>query len=114
MNTLTKKQKPGQLRAIFILNLLLFIICFLFYGVAVSKGDVGGIPADLVLKTAISYVVIFMLIVVAILKKSLIALRSLHVATILVSIPATAIIGMVFAIISLVLSFHKNVKSYFN
>lgn len=114
MNTITTQKKPGQLRAIFILNLLLFIICFTFYGVAVSKGDVGGIPADLVLKTAIAYLILFALLVTAIIKKKLWGVRLVNITTILVSIPATALIGMVFAIISLGLTFHKKVKAYFS
>lgn len=113
MNTL-KKQKPGQLRAIFILNLLLVIICFTFYYFASSKGNVGGVPAKTILYTAISYTVLFGGLVVSIKKFSLMGLRAVNILVVLVSAPSVAVIGIVIGLISFGLSFHKKVKMYFN
>lgn len=107
-------KKPIQLRIIFILNALLVLICFAFYGVAKSKGSVGGISPNTVLYTAISYVALFTALVTSIKKFNLIALRVTLVLVFAASIPATAIIGLVISVITFVLSFHKKIKQYFN
>lgn len=107
-------KKPIQLRILFILNLLLVAICFVFYAIAKSKGNIGGLAPNTVLYTAISYTVLFVALVTAIKRLSLTGLRIVITLVFLVSIPASAFIGMFIAILSMVLSFHKKIKQYFN
>jgi hypothetical protein len=110
----TIMKKPIQLRTIFILNLILVIICYIFFGVASSKGSVGGLKPTAILYTTISYSALFIALIAAIKKFNLLAFRTVIALVFLVSIPTTAIIGMVIAIISLVISFHNKIVSYFN
>ena len=105
-------KKPTPLRVIFILNLLLVIICFVFFAFAQSKGNVAGVPAKAILYTAISYTVLFIGLVISIKKFSLLAVRIVILLVFLASIPASAFIGMVISIISMILSFNKKVKLY--
>lgn len=110
--------KPLLLRAIFILNALKillafgFFAAFKFYGLKV--GDLEGDPAaTMMLYTAIAYVMTFGAIVISILKRSLIGIRTAILLDFLASIPATAIIGFVIAIISMGLTFTASVRAYF-
>ena len=105
-------KKPTSLRVIFILNLLLVIICFVFFGFAYTKGNVAGVPASTILYTAISYTILFISLIVAIKRFHLISVRIILALVFLVSIPSIAVIGMVISTISLILSFNKKVKLY--
>ena len=108
----TTMKKPTTVKIIFILNFLLVIICFVFFGFAQSKGNVAGVPARTILYTAISYTILFLGLIISIRRFHLISLRIVLTLIFLVSIPATAFIGMIISTISLILSFNKKVKLY--
>ena len=110
--------KPIALRAIFILNALKillafgFFAAFRFYGLEV--GDLAGPQAaNLMLYTMMGYVLTFACIVTSILRRSMIGIRAAIAVDFLVSIPATAVIGFVIAIISMGLTFTASVRAYF-
>ena len=107
-------KKPIQLRIIFILNALMMILPFVFYFVITSKNiTIGGIDPMWMIYTGLAYMLSFVLLIVAIYKRSIILLRALFVLNIIIALPAKAIIGIVVAIISILISFHKNIKSFF-
>ncbi len=114
----TGASKPITLRAIFILNALKillafgFFVAFKFYGLQVGE-LVGPQAANLMLYTMLGYMVTFACIVASILKRSLIGIRAAIAVDFLVSIPATAVIGFVIAIIGMGLTFTESVRAYF-
>lgn len=110
----TLMKKPTPLRVLFILNLLLVIICFTFYGFAQSKGNVAGVPSNYILYTAIAYTILFIALITSIKNFSLLAVRIIIVLVFLVSTPTLAIIGMVISMISFVLTFNRKIKAYLN
>ena len=67
---------------------------------------------DIMIYTGIGYILSFALMVTSILKRNLIAFRSVFVLVILISLPTKAYIGIVFAIVSLLLSLHKKIRLY--
>lgn len=112
-------KKPGQLKAIFILNALLVLIGFTFYFVISSRVNSGqstlGIPPSTLLTMALIYTSVFAIVVASIIMKNLWILRGALLATILCSIIIIfAPIGIVLAGVSLGLSFAKPVKQYFD
>ncbi len=108
-------KKPIPLRIIFILNLLLVIVCYVFYFVFKSKDiELGKVNPEKILYTAISYTVIFAALVYSILNKKLLLVRICTILTFAVSIPTSAFIGIGVSIISFALTFHPKVKSYLN
>ena len=108
-------KKPIQLRIIFILNALMMILPFIFYAVITSKGiTIGGIDPMWMIYTGLAYIASFILLIVAIYKRHLLAFRIVFILNILIAIPAKAFIGVGIAIISILISFHKNIKSFFS
>lgn len=112
LNMETTIKKPVTLRIIFILNLLLVIICFVFFGFAQSKGNVAGVPANHILYTAISYTLLFIGLIISIKKFSLLAVRIIVILIFLVSMPTVALIGMVISLVSFGLTFNRKVRAY--
>ncbi|MFY2824198.1 hypothetical protein [Ruegeria sp. MALMAid1280] len=114
----TGASKPVTLRVIFILNALKillafgFFTAFKFYGLQVGE-LVGPQAANLMLYTMLGYLVTFACIVASILKRSIVGIRAAIAVDFLVSIPATAIIGFIIAIISMVLTFTASARAYF-
>ena len=111
-------KKPGMLRAIFILNVLLVIIGFAFYFVISARTNSGqatlGIPPSTLLTMALIYLGSFTVIVASILKKQIWIMRAALMTTIVTSIVIIfAPIGIGLAAISLGLSFGKPVIRYF-
>ncbi|WP_170766088.1 hypothetical protein [Ruegeria lacuscaerulensis] len=110
--------KPVTLRVIFILNALKillafgFFTAFQFYGLQVGE-LVGPQAANLMLYTMLGYMATFACIVISILKRSTIGIRAAIAVDFLVSIPATAVIGFIIAIISMGLTFTSSVRAYF-
>ncbi|MEQ6124500.1 hypothetical protein AAON49_09885 [Pseudotenacibaculum sp. MALMAid0570] len=110
----TLMKKPTPLRILFILNLLLVIICFVFYGFAQSKGNVAGVPASSILYTAIAYTLLFIGLITSIKSFSLLGVRIVVLLVFAVSTPTLAFIGMVISIISFILTFNRKVQAYLN
>ncbi|WP_170754802.1 hypothetical protein [Ruegeria lacuscaerulensis] len=114
----TGATKPVTLRVIFILNALKillafgFFAAFKFYGLQVGE-LVGPQAASLMLYTMLGYMVTFACIVASIIRRSMVGVRSAIAVDFLVSIPATAVIGCVIAIISMGLTFTTSVGAYF-
>ena len=107
-------KKPIQLRAIFIMNGLMMILPFVFYMVFTTKNiSIDGLENIHMVYTGISYIISFIFLVLSILKRKINALRAMLVINILIAFPADAYIGMLFALISMGLSFSKKVKAYF-
>ncbi|WP_170326482.1 hypothetical protein [Ruegeria arenilitoris] len=110
--------KPVTLRMIFILNALKiplafgFFTAFKFYGLQVGE-LVGPQAANLMLYTMLGYMVTFAFIVASILQRSMIGIRAAIIVDFLVSIPATAVIGFIIAILSMGLTFTASVRAYF-
>ncbi len=114
----TGASKPVTLRVIFILNALKillalgFFAAFKFYGLQVGE-LAGPQAANLMLYTMLGYMVTFACIIASILRRSLVGIRAAIAIDFLVSIPATAVIGFIIAIISMCLTFTASVRSYF-
>lgn len=112
--TFSPAKKPIPLRVIFILNALKILLAFGFFTVFTIKDiTVGGLDRTYILYTAFGYVLTFAAMVFFILRKNLLALRIVIGIDLLISLPTKALIGIVIAIVSFSLSFHKKVKGYF-
>lgn len=105
-------KKPTPLRVLFLMNLFLVIICYVFYAFAQSKGNVAGVPANSILYTALSYTALFVGVIASIKKFNLLALRIVILLILAVSLPTLALIGIAISIISFILTFHSKVKAY--
>lgn len=108
-------KKPIQLRIIFILNAIMMFLPFVFYYVVTTKNiQLGGLDPMYMVYTGAGYIASFALLVATILSKKINLMRTIFVLNILISIPASAYIGMIVAIISMLISYmSKNVKEYF-
>lgn len=107
------EKKPIILRVVFLLNALLMFLPFIFYYIFTSKNiQVDGLEPIHMIYTGIGYILSFALMVTSILRRNLIAFRSVFVLVILISLPTKAYIGIVFAIVSLLLSLHKKIRLY--
>lgn len=110
--------KPVALRVIFILNAFKiflafgFFAAFKFFGLQVAE-LAGPKAANLMFYTMLGYMVTFTCIVASILKRSMLGIRAAIAVDFLVSIPATAVIGFVIAIIGMGLTFTASVRAYF-
>lgn len=115
-NLKTNIQKPIPLRVIFITNALITILPFIFYWVFTSKNiTVGNLNPMWMVYTGIAYILTFIILVYCLKNRKLLGARAIFFLNILISIPASAYIGILVAVISLILSFfNKKVTSYFN
>ncbi|PWJ40767.1 hypothetical protein [Sediminitomix flava] len=108
-------KKPALLRVIFISNALKILLAFTFYTVFTLKGSqIGAFGPEQILYTAIGYMFMFGGIVTSIIKRKIWLMRLFIVIDFAISIPTSAYIGFVISILSIVLSFTKPVKRYFN
>ena len=107
-------EKPKQLRIIFILNALMMVLPFVFFGVATLKGlsSLKGVETILMVYTGIAYIISFAVLVSFILKKNIIGFRIMFVINVLIAFPAKAFLGIIVAIVSIILSFNSKVISY--
>lgn len=107
--------KPKSIRAIFILNALKIVLALSFLMFfTFADITVGAVGPSIILYTLIGYVVFFTGMVVSILKRSQLGLQISIVLDFITSIPSTAIIGFVIAIVSMILTFSKSSKAYFH
>lgn len=106
--------KPITLRVIFILNALMAILPFIFYAVITSKDiSIGNLDPTWMLYTGAAYILSFVFMVRSILKRNILAIRIIIGLNVLIALPAKAYLGILVALISIVLTFHKKVKAYF-
>lgn len=106
--------KPKSVRAIFIMNALKIVLALGFFLVfTFTDIRVGDLGPSTILYTLIGYIVFFAGMVASILKRSILGLRISIILDFLSSIPSTAIIGFVVAIVSMVLTFSKTAAAYF-
>lgn len=107
-------KKPGTVRAIFIMNGILPFLAFGFF-IAMSNGFLNADEATTtkVLYTAISYIGLFGLTVLGLLKRNAWIVRASLAIVVAASIPTGAVIGIAVAIISTILTFTKSAKAYF-
>lgn len=109
-----KVQKPIQLRIIFILNALMMFLPFVFYYVFITNDiTIGDLDPMWMVYTGIAYVATFPFLVYFILNRNITGARALFVVNAVIAIPAGAYIGIVFAVISMGLSFTAKVKAFF-
>jgi len=107
-------KKPIQLRIIFILNALMMILPFAFYYVFTTKNiTIDGLDPMYMVYTGIGYIISFIFLVTSILKRNLTLLRAIFAINILIAIPASAYIGIIVAIVSILISLSGKVKAYF-
>jgi len=108
-------KKPIALRVIFILNALMMILPFVFYGVFTSQNiTVGDLKPIWMVYTGIAYIISFIFLVYCLLNRIQLGARIIFVLNIIIAIPVGAYIGILVAIISLSLSFfNKKVLGYF-
>ena len=91
----------------------IFIALSFYLAFTFTEISVGNITPSIILYTLIGYVILFAAMVISILKRSIWGLRISIILDFLVSIPAKAIIGLVIAIASIMLTFRKTAKIYF-
>lgn len=107
-------KKPIPLRVVFILNLLMCILPFIFYYVFTTKDiSIAGLDPIYMVYTGLAYIASFGLLVASILTKKIWLFRGIFLLNILIALPAGAYIGILFAIISIALSFNKKALAYF-
>lgn len=111
-----RSKKPVSLKAILILNGLMTVLPFAFYFVITSKGiELGGLQPVWMIYAAIAYMVSFAALNIFISKKMIWGIRAVFALNVLIALPVAAYIGILFAIISISLSFlSKKLKVYFN
>ncbi len=107
-----KREKPASMRIIFILNAFKVLLAFGFYFVFQINDINIGIGPELILYTALGYVITFAAIVASILKRNLWGLRISIIIDFLISIPITAVIGLVISLISFFITFRKTATTY--
>lgn len=107
--------KPIALRVVFILNALMMFLPFIFYYVITSKEiTIGELDPQIMIYTGIAYILSFIPLVYFILKRNVKGFRVMFIVNILIALPASAYIGILVAIISLLISFfNAKVKGYF-
>ncbi len=111
---MTTLKKPIPLRIIFILNAMMMILPFIFYYVFITNNiSIEGLDPMWMVYTGAAYIVSFIVLVVLILNKSLMGVRAMFVANVLIALPVGAYIGIGVAVISMLLSFNNLVKGYF-
>ncbi|KZM42124.1 hypothetical protein OA92_12990 [Marinomonas sp. SBI22] len=107
-------KKPIPLRITFILNALMMVLPFVFYGVFISQNiQVGTLDPQWFLYTGAAYIASFAFLVSFILKRNFTGFRTLFFVNFVIAIPAGAYIGMVIALVSFGLSFNQKIKAYF-
>ena len=112
--TANSVNKPIQLRIIFILNALMMFLPFVFYYVFTTKNiSIAGLDPIYMVYTGIGYILSFALLVNFILKKNIVGFRIMFGINILIAFPASAYIGIVVAILSVLISYTEKVKTYF-
>ena len=108
-------KKPIPLRIIFILNALMMILPFVFYYVFTTQDiSIDGLDPMYMVYTGVAYIISFIFLVASILKKNMILFKIMFGVNIVIAIPAKAFIGIIFAVISIALSFNGKVKDYFS
>ena len=113
--SIDKIRKPIQLRIIFILNALMMFLPFLFYYVFKIKNiTIEGLDPIFMIYTGVGYILSFILLVVSILKRKVVLFRSLLVLNILIALPVKAYIGIIFAVVSILISLNGKVKGFFS
>ena len=115
MTTSTNRvKKPIQLRIIFMLNALMMVLPFVFYFVFTMKNiSIEGLNPMYMIYTGVGYIISFIILVRSILGRKLLLFRIMFGVNVLIAIPASAYIGILFALLSLIISFNKKVKAYF-
>lgn len=108
-------KKPIPLRVVFILNLFkIFLALGLFFYFSTNNIQLGDVGPQIILYTMFGYIATFAGIVWSILKRNMIALKSILFIDLLISLPARAIAGILIAVISLLLVFlNGKIKAYF-
>lgn len=107
-------KKPVPVRAIFILNAIKILISFGIYTVFTTQGiSIGGLAPSTILYTSLAYVATFAIMVLSILRRQVWGVRAMNVLDLLISLPASAFIGIGVAILSFGLTFHQKAKAYF-
>lgn len=112
----SKVHKPAPLRVIFILNALMAILPFIFYWVFKTENiTVGGLDPLWMVYTGVAYILSFILLVYCLKSRKLFGARVIFVINIFIAIPASAFIGVLVALTSLILSFfNKKILTYFS
>ena len=110
----THFNKPKTVRTIFISNLFkVFLALGFYYAFQSGQLHIDGVDPTKILYTAFAYAVLFGGMVISILKRNVITLRVCILLDFIISIPTTAVIGFVIAILSMGMSFTKSAKAFF-
>lgn len=115
-STSSSTGKPTALRVIFILNMMMMILPFIFYFVFTTRDiTVGDLDPIWMVYTGIAYIITFIPLVYFLSRRKSTGARVIFFINILIAIPAGAYIGILVAIVSLSLSFfNQKVKTYFS
>ncbi len=106
--------KPKTVTAVFILNVIMMILPFVFYTVFTTQNiTIDGLDPMLMIYTGIAYIVSFVPLVISIRTKRIWLFRSILLLNILIALPAKAYIGIIVAIVSIIISLTKRVTTYF-
>ncbi|TDO99535.1 hypothetical protein [Marinomonas balearica] len=119
ITTATGAKKPIKLRIIFILNALKILITFGFFTAfkyfGFTAGELAGDSAAMtMLYAAFGYLALFAVMILFILKRQMVGMRSVIAADLILSIFIPAPIGIVISIVSLGLTFTQSVRNYFS
>ena len=115
---MTKKAKQAkktiQLTIIFILNSLMMFLPFLVYLLVTNNKIEMDVVPMYVIYTGIAYIISFGALVYCTVNRKFFAFRTMFVINLLIALPVGVDGGMVVAIVSFILSYTKQVKSFFN
>jgi hypothetical protein len=107
-----KVKKPLLLKVIIILNALMMFLPFLVYYLVTSEKIVMDVVPIEVIFTGIAYIISFAVLMYFISKRNLIAIRSVFIINFLIAQPVGVNGGIVVAVVSIILSFMPQVKSF--
>ncbi|MEO0895224.1 MAG: hypothetical protein AAFY71_02315 [Bacteroidota bacterium] len=112
-NNLSAEKRPASVRTILILAFAKILISSIFFIVFTIKGiSLGSVGPQIILYTTLGYAAMAVIIYLLVKRKRLWELRAALLVDFAVSLPATAIIGLVFSSISLILTFTKGARNY--
>ena len=107
-------KKPGSVRTIFILNAIKILLSLGFYCVfAFTEFGIEGVDPNKILITTGVYALLFGTMVYFILNRNVWGVRIAIILDFAASVPLTAVIGMVIAVISFFMTFRPGAKAWF-
>lgn len=105
--------RPKSIKAVFLLTVFKVLLAWTFFAVFTLRGP-GPVSTDLILYTAMAYVVLAIPTFVFIHRRNAAGVRVCLALAIVASLPARAAIAIVIDVVALVLTFRAPSKRFFS